>query len=147
MAAYSGDYAQLAAAYGLTEAQAKAYFDAAYGTGTASSGSGASAEEATAWQSAREQMYAAGVDQTDAYNWLIDNGYSSTEAQNIAADYTGTWLYARGQQDGQNLGVAAQRVLAMINDGIITTEAQALRIIENAAMSDAEKEYLKNLLS
>lgn len=155
MAAYGGDYARLAAAYGITEEQAKAYLNAASGTSSGGSGgSGSSGStnstgtDGTSWVSAREKLYQAGVDKDDAYNWLVDAGYSTTEAKEIAAGYSDQWKYERGQKDGVNLGVAARRVLSMIDEGILTDEEQAKRIIEySSAMSDTEKSYLLSLIA
>lgn len=87
MAAYSGDYAQLAAAYGLTEAQAKAYFDAAYGT----SASGSAASEATEeWSEEYEAQQGSGTTSSSSTPngvQLTDTGdyVSYAEAVRLAA--------------------------------------------------------------
>lgn len=158
MAAYGGDYSRFAKAYGITEDQAKAYLASQMSTGSSGSSGGSSgrssgsskksSSDSSDWESAREKMYAAGVSEADAYNWLVDHDYSSTEAKQIAESYSDkSWRYAQSQKTGENLGVAAKRLLSMIEEGIVTDEAQALRLVEGStAMTDSEKEYLRSLI-
>lgn len=105
------DYVRL---LGGTEEQASALKNAyaasqTYTTGGSSGSSGSAGAEDAAWVSAREKLYQAGVGTSDAYNWLLDAGYSSTEAKEIAAGYTNAYISdmrsreATGMSDYANL--------------------------------------------
>lgn len=86
MAAYGGDYSRFAKAYGITDAQARAYLAAAKGTGKSGSGrsssgsSGSSKAESTG--GIVDTMLSFG-DDTKAYEYLVGLKYTNSITENL----------------------------------------------------------------
>lgn len=127
MAAYGGDYARLAAAYGITEEQAKAYLNAASGTSSGGSGSAKS----TGTESAKveelgivDTMLGFGND-TRAYEYLVKLGYTNGITENLWELYQS----AKDGQDTQATQTSAGRV-TLPDTGDKVSFAEALRLVE-----------------
>lgn len=86
MAAYGGDYSRFAKAYGITDAQARAYLAAAKGTGKSGSGrsSGGSSGSAKAESTGGivDTMLSFG-DDTKAYEYLVGLKYTNSITENL----------------------------------------------------------------
>lgn len=93
MAAYGGDYSRFAKAYGITDAQARAYLAAAKGTGKSGSGrssggsSGGSKAESTG--GIVDTMLSFG-DDTKAYEYLVGLKYTNAVTENLWNLYQST---------------------------------------------------------
>lgn len=83
MAAYGGDYSRFAKAYGITDAQARAYLAAAKGTGKSGSGrsnSGSSKAESTGGIVGTMLSFG---DDTKAYEYLVGLKYTNSITENL----------------------------------------------------------------
>lgn len=110
--------AEQLSAMGMTETQAQAYITAAQ-LEAASKG-----PTQTEWVSAYQQMFSSGVGQTDAYGWLVDHGYSATEAKELAAGYN-NWKVANnktGDETGDGLDWARAEIERMRANGATEDE-------------------------
>lgn len=102
--------AEQLSAMGMTEAQAKEYLNilamekaqaAAQGSGGGSGGSGSGSD--VSGDNAYRLMNNQGItSEGDAYLWLLDHGYSSTEASNLAAYYIRDLPKLQAQIEAEN---------------------------------------------
>ena len=104
--------------------------------GGSSGGSGSSAGAGSAGSgsagtgSAYERMYQSGVrSEADAYDWAVANGYSSTEAGNLAMYFTDDYLTAKKEQEEQ------ARETAGMDFGSFR---ELIQMVDRAAGTDAE---------
>ena len=123
------------------------------GGGSGGSGSGETEEEA--YVSAYDKMYSLGItDWGGAYTYLVSNGFSDTEASNIADDYINNQI---GKLSGGDSGSKrtkmspmefqkfSAQVMALMNSGK-EEEAQALYEKNESKISDADFGVLQMLL-
>lgn len=86
MAAYGGDYSRFAKAYGITDAQARAYLAAANGTGKSgsgrSSGGSSGSAKAKSTDGIVDTMLSFG-DDTKAYEYLVGLKYTNSITENL----------------------------------------------------------------
>lgn len=120
MAAYSGDYSRLAAAYGITEEQARNYFTAANSSG----GSGGSSE--TEYGDDVRAVAAAlniSLSEAQAYKNLGASPWYTTLQQ--------LGLYGNGVLDYVQSQKAAPGPITLPDTGDTVSESEALRLVES----------------
>lgn len=102
-----------------------------------SSGSSGSSSKAQPSGSAYERMYQAGIrNQMDAYAWAIDNGYSSTEADNLST-YFMDWLDSGAGKDSS----PARDLLKDIQNYNAATDVSGVSNVAKGLLTDLRKYY------
>lgn len=135
MAAYGGDYARFAKAYGITEAQARAYLAAANGAGSSggssSRSSGGSSRAGSSSQSGGElgivdTMLGMGND-TKAYEYLVKLGYTNGITENL-------WeLYQSAKSSSSQSSTKSSKgetPITLPDTGYSVSYSEALRLVE-----------------
>ena len=132
MAAYGGDYSRFAKAYGITEAQARAYLAAANGTGSSrSSGSGRSSGGSSGSAKAKstdgivDTMLSFGND-TKAYEYLVGLKYTNAITENLWNLYQSS----KSSQSTQKQSKKPSNQITLPDTGYSVSYAEALRLVE-----------------
>lgn len=138
MAAYGGDYARFAKAYGITEAQARAYLAASNGTGSSGSSggssgrsSGGSSRSGSASQSGDglgivDTMLGMGND-TKAYEYLVNLGYTNKITENLWELYQNTKSSSTQSSTKSSKG---ETPIVLPDTGYSVSYSEALRLVE-----------------
>lgn len=129
MAAYGGDYSRFAKAYGITDAQARAYLAAAKGTGKSGSGrsSGGSSGSAKAESTGGivDTMLSFG-DDTKAYEYLVGLKYTNSITENLWNLYKNS----KSSQSTQTQSKKPSNQITLPDTGYSVSYAEALRLVE-----------------